>query len=94
MHTDGTDPRDIPVLNEIVDEPSVPPVSFDPKALHAALLSAVIELSDSLLHQAVKDIEGILFERVLDKLRAHLPELVDRTLREQALAEKLPVTHG
>jgi hypothetical protein len=37
-----------------------------------------------LLHQATKDIEAILFERVLDQLRAQLPELIDRVLSEHA----------
>jgi len=41
-------------------------------------------LADSLLHQAIKDIEATLFERVVDRLRAQLPELVDRVLREHA----------
>jgi Zn-dependent M32 family carboxypeptidase len=53
-----------------------------------------LELADSLLHQAAKDIEATLFERVLDRLRAQLPELVDRILREHAAAQEHPGDHG
>ena len=48
------------------------------------MISETLQLADSLLHQAVKDIEATLFERVFDRLRAELPELVDRILREHA----------
>jgi hypothetical protein len=45
------------------------------------------------LHQAAKDIEATLFERVFDQLRAQLPELVDRVLRQHAAA-KIPAEPG
>jgi Zn-dependent M32 family carboxypeptidase len=69
-------------------------LSLEAKAVHAAILSETLELADSLLHQAVKDIEATLFERVLDRLRAQLPELVDRILREHAAAQEDPQHHG
>lgn len=78
------DPRDIPVLTEEAVESR--PVAFDAKAVHAALVSETLKLADSLLHQATRDIEAALYERVLDALRARLPELVDRVLREQTTA--------
>ncbi len=81
------DPRDIPILTEAVDGAAVPAASFDIKAVHAAILAETVQLADSLLHQAARDIEAILFERVLDRLRAQLPELVDRVLREQLGAQ-------
>jgi Zn-dependent M32 family carboxypeptidase len=86
------DPRDIPILTEAVKE-SVP-LSLDAKAVHAAILTETLELADSLLHQAAKDIEATLFERVFDRLRAQLPELVDRILREHAAAQERPKEHG
>jgi Zn-dependent M32 family carboxypeptidase len=61
---------------------------FDTKAMHAAILTATLELADSLLHQAAKDIEATLFEQVFDQLRAQLPELVDRVLREHAASQE------
>jgi Zn-dependent M32 family carboxypeptidase len=87
------DPRDIPILTETV-EPSVPALSADAKAVHAAILTETLELADSLLHQAAKDIEATLFERVFDRLRAQLPELVDRILREHAATQEGPKDNG
>jgi hypothetical protein len=81
MDIQSLDPRDIPVLTDAVEPgPIVPPL--DIKAIHAALVTETLELADTLLHQAIKDIEATLFERVLDRLRSQLPELVDRVLRE------------
>jgi len=70
------------------------PLSVDGKAVHAAMLTETLELAESLLHQAVKDIEATLFERVLDRLRSQLPELVDRILREHAAIQETPKDHG
>ena len=78
------DPRDIPILTDEVAEDGRTYTAFDAKAVHAALVTATLNLTDSLLHQAAKDIEATLFERVFDQLRAQLPELVDRVLREHA----------
>ena len=78
------DPRDIPILTDAVDRDGQAHVLVDVKAVHAALVAETLKLADSLLRQATKDIEAILFERVRDKLRAGLPELVDRALYEPA----------
>jgi hypothetical protein len=94
MHTGPHDPRDIPVLTEAVKESEPASSPFDPKPVHAAILTETLELADSLLHQAVRDIEATLFERVFDRLRAQLPELVDRILREHAAAQEDPKDHG
>jgi Zn-dependent M32 family carboxypeptidase len=88
------DPRDIPILTESTQQSLPVTLSLDAKAVHAAILTETLELADSLLHQAVKDIEATLFERVLDRLRAQLPELVDRILREHAAAQEGPKDHG
>jgi Zn-dependent M32 family carboxypeptidase len=94
METEAHDPREIPILTESVGESVPVGLSLDAKAVHAAILSETLNLADSLLHQAVKDIEATLFERVLDRLRAQLPELVDRILREHAAAQTEPKDHG
>jgi Zn-dependent M32 family carboxypeptidase len=78
------DPRDIPILTDVVDENARAFDFFDAKAVHAAVVTETLKLADSLLHQAAKDIEATLFERVFDELRAQLPELIDRVLGEQA----------
>ncbi len=88
------DPRDIPILTESVKDSPPMELSADAKAMHAAILTETLELADSLLHQAVKDIEATLFERVFDRLRAQLPELVDRILREHAVIQESPKDHG
>lgn len=84
MNSEPLDPRDIPVLTDAVDKDGSAYALFDSKAVHAAIVTETLKLADSLLHQATRDIEAILFEGVLDQLRAVLPELVDRVLREQA----------
>jgi len=94
MPPEPHDPRDIPILTDAVKEPELVSLSVDAKAVHAAILTETLELADSLLHQAVKDIEATLFERVLDRLRSRLPELVDRILREHAAAQEDPQDHG
>jgi Zn-dependent M32 family carboxypeptidase len=83
MGQDSHDPRDIPILTEEAGK-NASLASLDVKAVHAALVTETLNLADSLLHRAAKDIEAALFERVFDQLRAQLPELVDRVLREHA----------
>jgi hypothetical protein len=51
-------------------------------ALQADLLGRTLNLTDELLHNAAREMEGVLFERVLDRLRSTLPEIVANALRE------------
>jgi Zn-dependent M32 family carboxypeptidase len=94
MQSGPHDPRDIPILTDAVKEAAAASSSIDAMAVHAAILTETLALADSLLHQAAKDIEATLFERVLDRLRAQLPELVDRILREHAATQEAPKDHG
>jgi Zn-dependent M32 family carboxypeptidase len=94
MPLEPHDPRDIPILTEAMKGSAEVSLPVDIKAVHAAILSETLELADSLLHQAAKDIEATLFERVFDRLRAQLPELVDRVLREHAATQEQPKDHG
>lgn len=55
----------------------------DLAALQALLVSRVLNLADELLHSAAREIEAVMLERVTDRLRAALPELVAAALREQ-----------
>jgi hypothetical protein len=50
-------------------------------ALQADLVGRALNLTDELLHSAAREMEGVLFERVLDRLRAALPEIVSAALR-------------
>ena len=52
-------------------------------ALQSLLVSRTLNLTDELLHSAAREIEAVMFERVIDRLRAALPELVAAALREQ-----------
>jgi hypothetical protein len=87
--TETFDPREIPILTDAVDDGERAFGFFDSKAVHAAIVTDTLKLADSLLHQAVKDIEATVFECVFDQLRARLPELVDRVLRENAATSGL-----
>jgi hypothetical protein len=83
------DPRDIPILSQPIDDAAGAAPAFDYQAVHAAILTETLRLADSLLRQAARDIEATLFERVLDRLRFELPELIDRVLQEHtAVAER------
>jgi len=85
MSSPPHDPRDIPILREPIEKAGAAAAqSLDFEAAQAAILTQTLKLADSLLHQAARDIEATLFERVFDRLRAELPELVDRVLREHA----------
>ncbi len=79
MSDDLDDTGEIPILTDAVLG-GMPPAAS--RAVSTAILSEVLNLADSLLHQAAKDIEATLFENVYDRLRAQLPEIVDRVLRE------------
>jgi hypothetical protein len=83
LHATGSFPKP-----EIVPEPGAPFAAGllspeDVAALQAMLVSRTLNLTDELLHAAARDIEAVLFERVIDRLRAALPDLVATALREQ-----------
>ena len=82
LHATGSFPR-----LERIDESAGPFTSSllsddDVSALQAALVSRMMNLTDELLHAAAREIEAVMFERVIDRLRAALPELVAAALRE------------
>ena len=82
MNNESHDPRDIPILTDAVEQEDRAFTLVDRKALQSTMLLETLKLADSLLNAAVKEIEATLFERVLDRLRAELPELMDRVIRE------------
>jgi Zn-dependent M32 family carboxypeptidase len=77
------DPRDIPVLTEAIDSSRTKTTALDYEAAQSAIVAEALRIADELLHQAAKDMEAILFERVYDRLREQLPEIVDKVLKEQ-----------
>ena len=50
--------------------------------LEVRLASASLDLTDRLLHTAFQEMEAAMFEQVSNRLRAELPELVARIIRE------------
>ncbi len=82
MSTTPHDPRDIPVLTEAIDG-GANATKLNLQAAQLAIVTETLKLADALLHQAAKDMEASLFERVYDRLRAQLPDIVDRILQEQ-----------
>jgi hypothetical protein len=83
---DDDDDDDVPVLTDIVDEPALPAGSrWDPDdlaGLKTALVAEVHDVAEGLVHQACRELEAVLLERVADRLKKELPELVERILRE------------
>lgn len=83
LHATGSFPKP-----ERAPEPESPYASGllseeDVATLQAQLVSRTLNLTDELLHSAAREIEAVMFERVIDRLRAALPELVAAALREQ-----------
>ena len=54
----------------------------DVAALQATLVTRTMKLTDELLHHAARELEAVIFEQVMDRLRAALPELIAGALRE------------
>ena len=83
LHATGSFPKP-----DRVPEPEAPYAAGllseeDVAALQATLVDRTLNLTDQLLHAAARDIEAVMFERVIDRLRAALPDLVAAALREQ-----------
>ncbi|HEY4645344.1 MAG TPA: hypothetical protein VIH25_03590 [Steroidobacteraceae bacterium] len=73
----------IPTLTDVVD---LEPTALSPEeraAVQAEVTAQVLKLADQLLHEASREVETALFERVRDRLRARLPEIIDVALRER-----------
>jgi hypothetical protein len=83
LHATGSFPKPEP---EAEPEAPLAPALLaeeDLAALQAELVGRTLNLTDELLHSAAREVEAILVERVTDRLRAALPELVAAALREQ-----------
>lgn len=72
----------VPILTDL-ESPSAPAATEEQlAAVQAELTSLTRDLADRLLDGALRDMEAALFEKVADRLREELPELIDRVLRE------------
>jgi hypothetical protein len=82
---------DIPTLTEVVavEMPALSDEAFE--ELHAELTARVLALADELLQAAGREVQGILFEHVSERLRERLPDLIDEALRARfSPAEPVP----
>lgn len=89
--------RDLPILTDVVqlragqrppvlagsaEDRYLPLSETSVAALQAELVSRTLDVTGELLHNAAREMEAVMFERVLDRLRAVLPDLVDEALRQ------------
>ena len=79
---------EIPVLTDIV-EPNIGSASAfinDTSRflgeLEAHLTAVIHEQADELVHNALREMEGLLLEQVSDRLKAELPQLISRVIAE------------
>ncbi len=80
------DDDQIPTLTDVVEMESAATLTPEQLAqVQAELTARVARLTEELMHEAVRDVEALLFERVLDRLRARLPELVDQVLKDRLM---------
>lgn len=76
----------IPTLTDVV--PDQAGVRLSPEALadlHAELTARVQRLTEELIHNASREMEALLQERVCDALRAQLPDLLEQVLRDRRI---------
>jgi len=83
------DERRIPTLTEVVSSPrnglpAGPPALSESAIaeLQTRLSAESFALVERLLHSAMKELEATLFDEVINRLRAELPDLVDKVLHE------------
>ena len=89
-HADKDD--DLPVLTDTVTKPIVPvtkpsALQHRPSAdalvkLESKLCAESLTLADQMIHAACRDVEDVIVERVMSKLRSQLPALVSRVLHD------------
>ncbi len=76
------DDKVVPILTDLESRPAPAVTEEQLAAVQAELTSLTRDLADRLLDGALRDMEAALFEKVADRLREELPELIDRVLRE------------
>lgn len=82
---------DLPVLTEAIAPPDVghPRLPADELVkLQAKLSAQSLTLADQMLHDACHDVEDIIVERVMARLRSELPALVNRVLHDHFHGEE------
>jgi hypothetical protein len=79
---DADAPQGVPILRDAVVEAAAPGPEGRLEALQAELTAVAHELTERLLHAAVREMEAALFQQVSDRLRDELPAIIERVLRD------------
>ena len=77
--------EDIPVLTEVVEEAVLVDNSYsgeDLAGLEDEISRGSLRLAEQLLHEVAREMEVVLFDRVLSRMKEELPTLVEKILRE------------
>ena len=92
INTQANKDDDLPVLTEAVETPAAlvdksssladRPSADELVKLESKLCAQSLTLADQMIHDACHDVEDIIVERVLSKLRGELPALVSRVLHD------------
>lgn len=77
--------EDIPVLTEVVEEAVLVDNRYsgeDLAGLEDEISRESLRLAEQLLHEVAREMEVVLFDRVLSRMKEELPTLVEKILRE------------
>ncbi len=78
---DVQDDEIIPTLTDVVTPGRTGLPEAVLGAVQADLSARVMKLAEELVHNASREMEAVMLERVCDRLRDELPQLIDATLR-------------
>ena len=84
------DKLDLPILKpaETKDDRTLVPMSTtELTELETQLASKTHDLADTLLHNAMVEMEAALFERVSNELRQQLPHLIHQIINQYIVAD-------
>ena len=77
--------EDVPVLTEVVEQAVLVDERYsseDLALLEDEISRESLRLAEQLLHEVAREMEVVLFNRVLSRMKEELPALVDKILRE------------
>lgn len=79
--------EDIPVLTDVVDKAMLVDGAYssdDIAGLEEEISRESLRLAEQLLHEVAREMEVVLFDRVLSRMREELPALIEKILREHS----------
>jgi hypothetical protein len=72
----------VPVLRDAVRPDAAATAEAQLAAVQAELTALAGDLTERLLHVALREMEAALFQQVSDRLREELPVIVEKVLRD------------